>query len=198
MYSCCGVVLAGRQRSSKPLLSQSPGWFEMALFSYIANMWVWNWLPNWEMFAPGSLFPNFKPFSIWEIPYVLCFVTSCCLPLKILCQTWFLHVLHYGLPGPPQQSCLISPKFLPLVCAVLTGLSSSSGQISLHGFLDLAGAWEEQVMVLKHTGDMTASSDLEASGWQSSWKPLGFSRESCPLSVGGRIREENGGKGMGK
>lgn len=94
-----------------------------AYISYIANMWVWNWLPNWEMFAPGSLFPNFKPFSIWEIPYVLCFVTNCYLPLRILCQTWFRCVLHYGLPGPSQQSFLISPKFLPLVCAVLTGLS---------------------------------------------------------------------------
>lgn len=53
-------------------------------------------------------------------------------------------------------------------------------------------------MVLKHTGDMTASGGLVGSGWQSSWKPLGFSRESCPPSVGGRIREGNGGKGMGK
>lgn len=29
-------------------------------------------------------------------------------------------------------------------------------------------------------------------------KALGFSKESCPLSVGGRFGEENGEKGMGK
>lgn len=97
-------------------------------------------------------------------------------------------------------SSLISPKFLPLVCAVLTDLSlPSSGQVSIHGFLELAGAWEGRTnTVLKHTGDMTAIGGLVASGWQSSWKALGFSRESCPLSLGGRIKEENGGKGMGK
>lgn len=48
--------------------------------------------------------------------------------------------------------------------------------------------------VLKHTGDMTASGGLVASGWQSNWKALGFSRWSCPLSVGGRLREEGVGQ----
>lgn len=35
--------------------------------------------------------------------------------------------------------------------------------------------------VLNYTGDMTASGGLLASGWQSNWKALGFSRGSCPL-----------------
>lgn len=52
--------------------------------------------------------------------------------------------------------------------------------------------------VLKHTGNMIGSVGLVAPGWQSTWKALGFIMESCPLSVGRRIREENGGKGMGK
>lgn len=49
-------------------------------------------------------------------------------------------------------------------------------------------------MVLKHAGGMTASGGLVASGWQSNWKALGVSRESFPLCVGGRIREQGDGQ----
>lgn len=45
---------------------------------------------------------------------------------------------------------------------------------------------------------MTASGGLVAPGWQSDWKALGLAERLTTASVGGRSREVNGGKKMGK
>lgn len=75
MYSCCGMVLAGKEAASHFF---HKAWMVlMAVFPKVPTCGI---EADWEMFASASLFPSFKPFLFEKfLLFSILLTTAACL-----------------------------------------------------------------------------------------------------------------------